>query len=275
MTVDGTSTIPLGQFTELTNGSITDEGGSYALPLLSDINGLNIDVEDGGSLTLPDVTRCTNTSDVAYFQTSGTGSVLDLPALTALAAEYTDVEASGQGSLIELPAMTSFAGTIFAGLSATDGAMVIDPDLNDYTDVNLTTSPSTSFTLTSQQTYTLTPGALLSFTGGTLVEQGTMAVPDNAAFNLFGSLTVDGLGVLSLTPGATLTIKGNLLGNTTNADAYRPLGTVEFDGDSATSPLAVARSDVRRRRGSASRLRRQLRLRHDQCGGWRGSPARR
>ena len=51
-TVDGTGTIPIQQFTSLTDGGITVEGGTYTLSNLINVDGSNIQAKNGGSLAL-------------------------------------------------------------------------------------------------------------------------------------------------------------------------------------------------------------------------------
>ncbi len=65
--------------------------------------------------------------------------------------------------------------------------------------------------------------------GGTLVSTG------RAPFVAQGGLTIDGQGGLSVSTNSTLQVTGNLLGNTTNAAGFDPLGTVLLDSTVATS----------------------------------------
>ena len=65
--------------------------------------------------------------------------------------------------------------------------------------------------------------------GGTEVSTGSSTV------NVDGGLTINGQGGLSVSSSSTLNVSGNFLGNTTNAAAFSPLGTVELDSGTGTS----------------------------------------
>ncbi len=55
--LDGTGNIATKQWATLTAGSLTITGGSYTFPSLSNIESSSLNAQDGGSLTLPAVTR--------------------------------------------------------------------------------------------------------------------------------------------------------------------------------------------------------------------------
>ena len=57
---DAASSISLGQFTSLTDGGLSLDGGSYDLPKLKDIDGSSLQVQGGGSLELSAVTSYTS-----------------------------------------------------------------------------------------------------------------------------------------------------------------------------------------------------------------------
>ncbi|MGP0064470.1 MAG: beta strand repeat-containing protein, partial [Isosphaeraceae bacterium] len=85
-------------------------------------------------------------------------------------------------------------------------------NINSYVNVNLRT-------YTNGSDYPL---------GGSLVETG------NAPMNVDGALTINGQGGLSVSTNSTLQVSGNLLGNTTNAAGFNPIGTVVLDSASGT-----------------------------------------
>jgi hypothetical protein len=79
---------------------------------------------------------------------------------------------------------------------------------------------------------------------------GTVGVTVGAGstLNIYGApLTLNGLGYLNVEPGGTLSAYAGLLGDTTNADLYQPLGTVQVLGSgSASNPnlLEVMSQDL-------------------------------
>ncbi len=66
-----------------------------------------------------------------------------------------------------------------------------------------------------------------------LVDTGTLNV-QKGTLNLNGGLTVNGEGIVTGNPGATINIRGNLGGNTQNADQFAP-GIVNFNGSGTAS----------------------------------------
>ncbi len=64
--------------------------------------------------------------------------------------------------------------------------------------------------------------------GGSVVSAG------NATVTIQGALTINGQGGLSVSSVSTLNVSGNLLGNTTNAAAFNPIGTVVLDSGKGT-----------------------------------------
>ena len=268
ITVDAASTLPLSQFTSVTNCSLTVEGGSYALANLTNVNGSSLYVEDGGSLTLPDVSGYSNqTNQEAYLQATGAGSTLNLPELTSLGAvsvnlevqalqggqtnlpslamitstsPYVQIESNGAGSSVDLFALTSFIGASgVPELTVTGGGEVIDPNLTTFSNVTITTDPTGSFTVPVGQTFSF-PSGTTTINTGTVLDQGNLSVESNAILTVEGGLTINGQGGISVSSGSTVDVSGNLLGNTTDAAGFNNLGTVVFDGaGTASSPQLV------------------------------------
>ena len=75
----------------------------------------------------------------------------------------------------------------------------------------------------------------ITFQTGTLDDQGNLSVQNGATLNDKGALSVNGSGILSIVPGSTIQISGNLLGTTTNADHFTPQGTVQLVSGTGTS----------------------------------------
>ncbi len=135
---------------------------------VSDIDDSSIYVYGGGSLTLPAVDSYTDNNygyeylqayqpNLYYGQTPTVG-VLSLPNLTSISGEYVHVLALGTGSEIDLPALTSFDLSYDGALSVTNGATVNDGNLTSLTDVAVTLDGSG--TLAVSQWTTLTNGSL-------------------------------------------------------------------------------------------------------------------
>ncbi len=101
------------------------------------------------------------------------------------------------------------------------------------------------YTITPNQTYEATDNAFVSAGTNTMVDQGSLTATDGATLSINSSVEVNGEGVLTLDATGTLNLRGNLLGNTTNADQYDPMGTIMFDGSGGSSSpqLLEAMSD--------------------------------
>jgi RHS repeat-associated protein len=77
---------------------------------------------------------------------------------------------------------------------------------------------------------------LQTYANGTNYPQGgTDVTTGGATVNVQGGLTINGLGGLSVSTNSILEVSGNLLGNTTNAAGFNPLGTVVLDSANGTN----------------------------------------
>ncbi len=198
ITVDGTGSFPLDQFTSITDGSLRIEGGTYSLTNLIDINGSSLDVQAGGSLTLPSVVSFTTSMyGSSYFQVFGAGSVLSLPALTTASGYYLGLQASNSGTL-DLPALTT--------LTFSSGSLIA----NQGGIVGLSSGLTTlnAFDVTVDGTGTLPLGQFTSITNGSLtVNVGT--------YSLTNLTDLDGSG-LRVENGGSLTLPALQTFNTNN-----------------------------------------------------------
>src|SRR4029077_9459319 len=126
-----------------------------------------------------------------YIQATLGGQILLPLAAQITHLTHAQIASTGSGSTIDLSSLTSFAGDPgYDSLTVTTGGSVLDPNLNYFSDVNLTLDPTVTFTLAPNQTYATTIGATTTVTASQLVEQGSLAIPDNAAINLNGALEV-------------------------------------------------------------------------------------
>ncbi len=167
LTLDGTGTIPIGQFTSITDGGIKVEGGDYAtgspLAKLADIDGSSLYASGGGSLALPGVSSYQNTGNTTTFQayaqsstypytdTVGTISLANLASITG----SVNIIAQGEGSEIDLPLVPSLGG---GSLSVTQDATVQAPLLTALTGVGVTLDGTG--TIATSQWQSLTHGSL-------------------------------------------------------------------------------------------------------------------
>ncbi len=241
--------------TDAENTTFLISGGvSLSLPTITSAANASFEVSGGSSLTLSGLTSFTNTL-FPTLEATGTGSLLSLPSLTSIAVTSgsTNVEALSGGDL-KIPLVTQISGTVdvesenagstmdltdlttFSGGSLTvkEGGTLDIPALATLVNATLVTDATATFTLPAGQTVSF-PSGKTTFTGGTLLDQGALDVQGTSALNSDGGLTVNGQGALSLSSGSTLDVSGNLLGNTTNAAGFTPLGTVVLDSATGTT----------------------------------------
>ena len=187
---DGTLTITAGNYSSTTSPPFAS---------LSDIDGSSVYVYGGGSLTLPAVTSYTNDTDgYEYLQAdqytdynysngsyygSGSVGVLSLPVLTTISGENVLVLTGGTGSAIDLPALTSFMVNYHGYLSVTDQATLVLPNTTAFVNVTITTDSTASFTVASGQTISF-PAGTSTINTGTVVDQGSMVLGRSEAFTL-------------------------------------------------------------------------------------------
>ena len=104
------SVLPIAQYTAITNGAITLNTTTRTFSNLTNANGSSLTALAGGVLHLPSVTTYTNTSSSPVLEASGTGSILDLSAITSLTVSGsfdTDVTAEAlAGGTVDLHNLT-------------------------------------------------------------------------------------------------------------------------------------------------------------------------
>jgi len=184
VTLDGTDPQVANAWTSLTNGSITVTGGSYSLPGLTDIDGSSLDVYSGGSLSLPGLTSYSASNDA--FSVDGTGSVLNLSALTNL---------NEQNGTISLSA-TNGGELILSGLTSLSGGSITDTGGSTILDGNLTTLSGVDVTLDG--TDPQVANAWTSLTNGSITIIG-------GSYTLPNLIDIDGSSVY-LEDGGSLTL---------------------------------------------------------------------
>jgi PKD repeat protein len=91
--------------------------------------------------------------------------------------------------------------------------------------------------LLSQGTLRAEAGQRLTVNVPTLTNQGSLEARDWASIDLNGSANFSSMSRLVSHLSSTISVSGDLLGDTRNADQYMPLGTTRLDGSgTATSP---------------------------------------
>jgi fibronectin-binding autotransporter adhesin len=132
--LDGTGTLADSQWTSLTYSSLNVSGGSSSLGL-TDIDGSSLSVSGGASLALPQLTSY-STANGNTFQASGTGSLLDLPAMTSVAiSNYLNILAN-QGGHIDLSGLPSLTTSTSGGLTITADGSNSEIDLSHVTSLS-------------------------------------------------------------------------------------------------------------------------------------------
>ena len=197
--VDGNGTLPLSQFTSITNSSIeavagTGTGATFSQ--LTDISGTSLSAYNGGKLTLPSLTSLTAASagSTVDMSASGSGSILSLPELATITLSYNgrgnflDVSA-GNGGQVELPVLSTIqdAGGYAISFSADGTSSLIN--IGDLTTV--TTNGYLTLSVTNLATVLDTD--LTTLAGWAVTVDGTGTLPMAQWTSLVGSsLTVTG-----------------------------------------------------------------------------------
>jgi len=186
VTLDGTGTLALSQWTALTTGSITITRGSYTFSSLTDVDSSSLYAQNGATVSLPQLTsyNYTGSFGTTYLEATGVGSTLNLPGLTSLATVgpvYTnsiDIEAL-QGGRVSVPALTSMAPA--------------------NSDVSLIADASNSQIGVAALTNFNAFGGNLKVTNGATVLDGNLTALNKA------NVTLDGTGALAISQWTALT----------------------------------------------------------------------
>ena len=81
-----------------------------------------------------------------------------------------------------------------------------------------------------------TGGSVFQVTGN-LTSSASVSVDGSSTAKVSGTMILNGLGVLSVRPGGTVSVGGDLIGSTQNADLFAPLGGITLNGNgTATAP---------------------------------------
>jgi RHS repeat-associated protein len=231
-TTDGTDAQFASAWTSFTDGAITQTGGSFTLPNLTNLDGTTVLVQASASLTLSGLKSYSSVfvGNGSFLAALGTGSMLNLPALTTLTqpgAIIPEVYAQNGGAAL-LPVLQQGNVTLASSMAATiDGTLVSVPA--DKTDGATVTIPGVSgVTVTLQNSGTLTDTTIIVgangtvlLSGGTYLGNTTFHVDSGAtasltggaglSTNYAGTLSGTGAGGVQLSAGGFITAGGTTL----------------------------------------------------------------
>ena len=111
-----------------------------------------------------------------------------------------------------------------------------------------------------------TSGGIVTLGGGgsgqSLQGYTELAANNGGTINIPESLQINGSAIVTVSPSSSLTVAGNLLGNTQNPAFFNPQGTVTLDGTGTAAAPQLLEAMQRGPRQRPHRLHQQLRLRH-------------
>ena len=227
-------TILDGKLTTLNAVTLVVGAETVTLPGLTDIDGSNVTVENGGSLTLSGITSYANPNsggDETTLQATGANSTLSLPKLTAFGTLNSDLTVEAlEGGQTLLPSLTS--------ISANPNNVLIEADgTNTEIDVSALTSFSGSDIGFGM------PGAELSQTNGGTILDGKLTTL-NAVTLVVGAETVTLPGLTNI-DGSNVTVEDGgsltLSGITSYANPNSGGDDTTFQSTGANSTLSLSK----------------------------------
>ncbi len=236
--IDGTGTLPVAQYLSYNDGQATLDGTAANFVALTDIEGSEFTVQDGGNAIL----NVASSIDRSGFHVGG-GVTLSMPAATTYAHDTTKINddrtlaADGAGSTLDLSTLTSIAGApgplSDLAIEATDGGKV---DISNVTSITvpsggtsnkrgvqlaadgLDVNPSTidGSMLTTFEDNSPNPGSSIhASNSGSILLPNLMSVSGvNVVLDSTGSLTL--AAALELADKATLSGNGTITADVTN-----------------------------------------------------------
>jgi len=224
------------------------------------LSNVDLTASAGGVIEFPSATSYTDSSYGETIQASGAGSRIDLSRLATFEGgdpyySATQIKASsggtvalagqlsalmtltedGAGSVLDLSAVTKLTGI---SLTAANGATWVFPVgwHPVWGSGNTLTTTGTGSLFINLTTLSLS-SVTLTINTSAFTDQGVLDPQGGGVFDINGSLTIADPGLLAGASTGTITISGDLFGDTHNADRYAPLGLVQFDGSgTAASP---------------------------------------
>ncbi len=193
------ATIDLSAAQTISNANITVNGGTLTVPAVTNINGSQIAVGGGSSVTLPGVTAYTNSANFGVQIFGSTGGVLSLPALQSISlgnavSPNWSVLANGAGAVVDLSGLTAITVPSTSNISFT---------AQRGGTVNL----SSLTTLPARMGFTAeNPGSTLNLSGLTAF---SAAGETNVRALQGASVALPSLVTLGSAPNITFTVSGN------------------------------------------------------------------
>jgi hypothetical protein len=213
--LDGTDTHVADAWTSLTNGLLEVTVGSYSLAGLTNVDGSSLQVLNGATLSLPNLT--TYDSSFTTLQAQGEGSVLDLSALTTITETESWSINAYDGGEIDLTGLTSLTSAYHSTITDTGSSTILNANLTSLDGVDVYLDGTDTHVADSWSSLT---NGLLKATGG--------------SYTLTALVDVDGSSLYAWS-GATLRLS-NLTHFESNYDIF------EADGDGSVLDLSALAS---------------------------------
>ncbi len=250
VTIDGTGTMAVGQWTTLATTSVDVTGGTTTLSGVTEVSVASGEqailqaTGSGATLSLPALTSPGSLQDWLFLEASGGGQLL-LPGLSSdgSTSQYLEILADGSGSEIDLPALTTLASpnVIF---DVTNQATVNLPKLTTVTgELNVLGGTVTLPVVTSVDGATvevingstLTLPGLTSADGFTIYVNGgsTLILPAPTAFTATGSTIVSLTGAgssIAIGSGILKPLPASGTGVTLNVPQFPQGMTLDLEG---------------------------------------------
>jgi hypothetical protein len=142
---DGTTGFPIAQLTSITNSNIYLQGGSPTFTKLASASNCRLEADNSGTMaSFPALTNfISNPVSTFAFLITYSGGTLSAPALTTLNTGNVEISAQGTGSVVNLPALTSIVfpyvmgGQTYGYIYATTGGQIdVAPGLTTLDEEN-------------------------------------------------------------------------------------------------------------------------------------------
>ena len=255
LSVSDGQTLSFPALTALTSASLSASGATavFGFPAVRQLTDVSLCATNGAVIAFPGATNYVDTMWGETIRASGVGSRIDLShllgfqggdysatAIQALNGGEVDLGGvvsgstvctwDGVGSLISLGKVTTLNGVQL--LASNGGTLVISPtDHITWAGANSISGSGVGSRVINQGTLAATAsGCTITITETNFTNVGELVAANGGVIDINSTVTVNDPGILAGMVSGTITIAGNLLGNTRNANQYAPLSEVRFDG---------------------------------------------